>query len=88
MIVHRSPFPAIKNTLLIQFDVMFLAKSPVATLGTKHLLNYSRDHSTRDGLEYTALWSASALQAQDVTDSIRAGLTKNKSLRFKPLGKL
>lgn len=64
------------------------AKSPVATLGTKHLLNYSRDHSTQDGLNYTALWSASTLQAQDVKDSIQARLSKNNLVHFKPLGKL
>ncbi|EGF99283.1 uncharacterized protein MELLADRAFT_40335, partial [Melampsora larici-populina 98AG31] len=67
---------------------MIAAKSPVATLGTKHLLNYSRDHSTRDGLDYTALWSASTLQAQDVKDSIQARLSKNNLVHFKPLGKL
>lgn len=26
-----------------------IAKSPVAVLGTKHLLNYSRDHSVAEG---------------------------------------
>ena len=27
-------------------------KSPIAMSGTKHNLNYSRDHSTKEGLEY------------------------------------
>ncbi|KAG0139762.1 hypothetical protein CROQUDRAFT_54255 [Cronartium quercuum f. sp. fusiforme G11] len=67
---------------------VIVVKSPVATLGTKHLLNYSRDHSTQDGLEYTALWSANALQAHDVADAIQARLNKNTQVRFKPLGKL
>ncbi|KAH9810187.1 ClpP/crotonase-like domain-containing protein [Melampsora americana] len=71
-----------------QLGRVIVAKSPVATLGTKHLLNYSRDHSTQDGLYYTALWSASALQAQDVKDSIKARLAKDDLVHFKPLGKL
>lgn len=32
------------------------AKSPVATLGTKHLLNYSQDHTVQEGLDYTTIW--------------------------------
>ncbi|KAF9583124.1 hypothetical protein BGW38_010198, partial [Lunasporangiospora selenospora] len=32
-------------------------KSPVAAIGTKHLLNYSRDHSVQEGLDYTAAWN-------------------------------
>lgn len=35
------------------------AKSPIATLSTKHLLNYSREHSVQEGLDYTAVWYAS-----------------------------
>lgn len=36
-------------------------KSPIAVLGTKHLLNYSRDHSVEEGLEYTKIWYGSRL---------------------------
>ncbi|OAV88429.1 hypothetical protein PTTG_04066 [Puccinia triticina 1-1 BBBD Race 1] len=67
------------------------SKSPVATLGTKHLLNYSADHTIAEGLNYTALWGANALQANDVQDSIQAALstTRNKSKpTYKRLGKL
>ncbi|KAI9622698.1 hypothetical protein H4Q26_014979 [Puccinia striiformis f. sp. tritici PST-130] len=68
-------------------------KSPIATLGTKHLLNYSIDHSVSEGLNYTALWSANALQANDVRDSISAALSSSShNLHSKPvfnrLGKL
>lgn len=36
--------------------VVVVAKSPIATLGTKHLLNYSRDHTVDEGLQYTKVW--------------------------------
>ncbi|GAA6044177.1 hypothetical protein JCM8097_007222 [Rhodosporidiobolus ruineniae] len=33
------------------------SKSPIATLSTKHLLNYSREHTVQEGLEYTQAWN-------------------------------
>ncbi|CAG8467855.1 9069_t:CDS:2 [Diversispora eburnea] len=45
----------------IKTATIIASKSPIATLGTKHLLNYSRDHSTRESLEYTAIWNGSML---------------------------
>jgi delta(3,5)-delta(2,4)-dienoyl-CoA isomerase len=32
-------------------------KSPVAAIGTKHILNYSRDHTVQEGLDYVATWN-------------------------------
>ncbi|KDE03372.1 hypothetical protein MVLG_06134 [Microbotryum lychnidis-dioicae p1A1 Lamole] len=52
------------------------SKSPIATLGTKHLLTYSRDHTTQEGLEYTRIWNMSMLQAQDLPDAFAAFATK------------
>lgn len=37
-------------------------KSPVAVIGTKHILNYSRDHCVQDSLNYVATWNAAMLQ--------------------------
>jgi delta(3,5)-delta(2,4)-dienoyl-CoA isomerase len=37
-------------------------KSPVAVQGTKTLLDYSRDHTVREGLQYTQLWNSIYLQ--------------------------
>jgi delta(3,5)-delta(2,4)-dienoyl-CoA isomerase len=42
------------------------AKSPVATLGIKNVLNFSRDHTVAEGLNYVALWNASAIKSKDV----------------------
>jgi len=54
------------------------SKSPVATAGTKELLNYSRDRTVEDGLRYTAVWNAAMLQTQDVKDAMLSGLKKTK----------
>jgi delta(3,5)-delta(2,4)-dienoyl-CoA isomerase len=45
-------------------------------LGTKEILNYSRDKSIVDGLNYTAVWNAAMLQTQDVKDAMLSGLQK------------
>ncbi|KAK3115640.1 hypothetical protein LTR53_004793 [Teratosphaeriaceae sp. CCFEE 6253] len=53
-------------------------KSPVAVQGTKQILNFSRDHSVQDGLNYVSVWNAAMLQTQDVKDAMMAGLKKQK----------
>ncbi|KAJ2453765.1 hypothetical protein EV183_001962 [Coemansia sp. RSA 2336] len=57
------------------------SKSPVAVVSTKHLLNYSRDHSVREGLEYTALWNTLAHNSHDMATAVMASL-KKKQARF------
>nr|CAG8452559.1 11666_t:CDS:10 [Entrophospora candida] len=59
------------------------SKSPVAIMSTKHLLNYSRDHSVAEGLEYTSVWNGSMLDTKDVTDSINGFMTKTKPIYSK-----
>lgn len=53
-------------------------KSPVAVQGTKRLIEYSRDHATDDGLDYTAVWNAAMLQTEDVQKALMSGLKKTK----------
>lgn len=42
------------------------SKSPVATLGIKEFLNYTRDHSVSDSLEYAITWNMGMLQGADL----------------------
>ncbi|KAI7877740.1 ClpP/crotonase [Lichtheimia hyalospora FSU 10163] len=55
---------------------LIASKSPVAVLGTKHLLNYSRDHSVAEGLAYTVTWSSAMLNTEDIPNSVQAFVTK------------
>lgn len=59
-------------------------KSPVAVQGTKELLNYSRDHSVAEGLRYTKVWNAAAVQGRDFAVGLTSGLKKTKP-RFEKL---
>lgn len=48
------------------------AKSPLAIRGTKEMLNYGRDHSVADGLNYIATWNAAMLMSADLGESMTA----------------
>ncbi len=45
------------------------AHSPLAVSGCKRLINYSRDHTTTDTLDYIGLWNASMLSTNDIKES-------------------
>src|SRR5262249_4803919 len=50
--------------------------SPLAMAGTKEMLNYGRDHSVADGLNYVATWNAAMLMGDDMAEAMRAGRAK------------
>ncbi len=41
-------------------------KSPLAVHGSKVMINYARDHSTADGLDYIAIWQAGMYNPETV----------------------
>ena len=57
---------------------LIASKSPVAPMGTKEILNYSRDRPVEDGLRYTAVWNAAMMQTKDMKDAMLSGLQKRK----------
>lgn len=57
--------------------ILIASKSPVAVQGTKHNLNYSRDHSIGEGLDYMVMWNAAHLQSEDVRIAAIAAMDKN-----------
>mmetsp|Transcript_17819 Transcript_17819/g.26920 ORF Transcript_17819/g.26920 Transcript_17819/m.26920 type:complete len:286 (+) Transcript_17819:81-938(+) len=60
------------------------AKSPVAMYSAKHLLNYSRDHTVDESLDYSITWNQAMLQSKDVGKSTMA-LMKKKPASFPDL---
>ena len=52
------------------------SKSPVAIYGLKAVMNYSRDHSVSEGLEYNALWSGAMLSQKDMAEAMTANVEK------------
>ncbi len=57
--------------------VNIASKSPVAVQGTKHNLNFSRDHSVQEGLDYIVTWNAAMLQSEDVKLAAMASMDRN-----------
>ena len=47
-------------------------KAPLAVYGSKHMINYSRDHNTADGLDYVRTWNASMLQRDEIAEAMAA----------------
>jgi enoyl-CoA hydratase len=52
------------------------SKSPLATVGTKEMLNYTRDHSVEDALRYVASWNAGMFFTEDLMEQLAANSEK------------
>lgn len=52
------------------------AHSPLAVAGSKRMINYARDHSTADALDYIAVWNAAMLSSSDIKESYIAKTEK------------
>jgi enoyl-CoA hydratase len=54
------------------------AKSPLAMRGTKEMLNYTRNHTIEDSLNYVATWNAAMLMSNDIVEAAVAGMQKRE----------
>ena len=52
------------------------SKSPLAIWGTKEMVNFTRDHSVADSLNYIATWQAGMFQPQDMAAAFEAQMNK------------
>ena len=48
------------------------SKAPLAVYGCKRMINYARDHTTADALDYIGIWNASMLQPAEMAEAISA----------------
>ncbi|KAF2726228.1 enoyl-CoA hydratase/isomerase family protein [Polychaeton citri CBS 116435] len=74
--VYDSKAAALGKAL--EMGQLIALKSPVAVQTTKEIMNFSRDHSVQDGLNYVANVNMAMLQTQDVKDAMLAGMQKRK----------
>ncbi|KAI1763952.1 ClpP/crotonase [Hypoxylon sp. FL1150] len=68
----------------VKLATLISSKSPVAVQGTKELLNYSRDNTIENSLNYTSIWNGAMLQSNDFKTALLSGLKKTKP-RFEKL---
>jgi enoyl-CoA hydratase/carnithine racemase len=52
------------------------AKSPLSIRGTKEMINYARDHTVADGLNYVATWNAAMLMSEDLQRAMMANMSR------------
>lgn len=62
-----------------------IANSPVAVTVTKSSLNYSRDHTVREGLDHVALTNSAALMSEDLVKSFMMTSGGRGAAEFAPL---
>ncbi|TAE76033.1 MAG: crotonase/enoyl-CoA hydratase family protein [Bacteroidetes bacterium] len=55
-------------------------KSPLSIRGTKEVINYTRNHSTEDSLNYVATWNAAMLFSQDAMEAAMAKMQKREPI--------
>lgn len=53
-------------------------KAPLAVFGSKRIINYARDHSTADTLDYIGIWNASMLQQDEIREAMTAAGEKRE----------
>ncbi|MDP3739774.1 MAG: enoyl-CoA hydratase-related protein [Hyphomonadaceae bacterium] len=68
------------------------SKNPLAVTGSKAMINYARDHSTADALDYIGVWNAGMLSGPHMGEAFKAKAEKRDAdfpdlmpLRDKPL---
>ncbi|MFP3942976.1 MAG: crotonase/enoyl-CoA hydratase family protein [Alphaproteobacteria bacterium] len=59
-------------------------RSPLAVAGSKVMINYARDHTVADGLDYIATWQTGMFQPADMMESF-AARTEGRAPRFQEL---
>jgi len=72
--------PSQEETLkdALKMAATIASMSPVAVVGTKKNLNFARDHTVADSLDYVRTWNACMLQTEDFSKSIAAAMKKQK----------
>jgi len=52
------------------------AKSPLAVVGSKVMINYARDHTIKDGLDYIAVWQTGMFSGPHMGEAFKAKAEK------------
>ena len=60
------------------------AKSPLAIHGSKEMINYTRDHTVDEALNYMSVWNAAFIHGEDMPEAFRA-MQEKRPPRFQDL---
>ena len=62
-----------------QLAHLIASKSPISVRGTKEVLQYSRDHSVDDGLQFMSVWNSAFLLSNDLMEAFQASMQRRKA---------
>ena len=65
---------AIENALSVAGEIA--DKAPLAVTGAKEVLNYNRDHTVEESLNYTALWNSAMNFSDDMMEAFKSKTEK------------
>ena len=71
-------------TVVMQIAKEIASRSPLAVTGCKQMINYARDHSIADSLNFMATWQAGMFQPTDMMQTFAAKMQK-KAPTFDPI---
>ena len=72
--VYADHDTMLTSVLAIAADIA--KKAPLAVYGCKRMINYARDHTTSDGLDYIAIWNASMLHVEEIQEAMASNAEK------------
>ena len=61
---------------VLEIAMEIASRSPLAIVGSKEMLNYARDHSVADGLNYIATWNSAMVITEDLQEGMHAQAAK------------
>lgn len=62
----------------MKIATIIASKSPLSVRGTKEVLQYTRDHSVDNALNYMSTWNAAMLISDDLTEAFKASMNNSK----------
>jgi enoyl-CoA hydratase len=63
------------------------SNSPAAVFGCKKVIDYSRDHSIQESLDWISMWNASMLSSKELQEGF-SSIQRKKDGRFTDLPKI
>lgn len=67
-------------TAVMEIATQISKKAPLAVYGSKRIINYARDHSTADTLDYISIWNASMLQQDEIQEAMVSAKEKRNGV--------
>ena len=64
----------------IEVATLIASKSPIATQGVKTMLNYTRDHTLHDSMNFGLVWNAAFIQTNDTNLAGKAFMEKKQAI--------